>query len=918
MASPKVDVLYMDDSPICKDQLEAELNGESFRYRVDLIPEQKDVFDCLNNKQYDLILLGDLKGKFNRPETISKLAHNFPQMPMIVLSEDTKEKTIVDSVKNGAAHYVFKSNLSELESVIDEVLHNTDSYVKTPLLNEIAGSLPGLLYQFRRDANGELYFSYTNSPISDTTHNSSAPLGIDAGPIFGAIVEEDRARIFKSIEESGDNLTLWQDDFQVTSPKGETRWIRGISNPERQEDGVVVWNGLMIDVTRERQFKDSLEETIRESEERMRISNRFAKIHTWEWNIETNKMFWSHRLDHLPEYEYKGLNIDFEVFVDTMHPDDKDRVLEAIRLCIQDGAFYDIENRAIMPDGRVMWLHQRGNVIRDADGTAVKMLGVTHDITQQKEITQQMLRNEQQLQKAQGIAKMGHWVVTYPDETLEWSDSLYRLFGMKPGEYKPTVDLFRKSIHKKDYGKAHAFLDNESFSQHSEQSSDHRIFLPDGKVIWVHMEALAERNSAGEITRISGTLQDISARKKIETELMRAKEEAERANRAKSEFLSSMSHELRTPMNAIVGFSQLLELDGSLTTDQDEMVNEIGKASEHLLDLINDVLDLSKIESGKLTLSIEPVNFQEVLKECENLILPLAQKHEVDLIWPEETSNPTFIYVDRIRIKEVFLNLLSNATKYNRPGGQVTLTAESKPKKILRVSVTDTGSGIPKKLQDSVFKTFSRLGAEYSEVEGSGIGLVITKRLVEVMGGEIGFDSSPKGTTFWVEIPLASKQDIKATKKSGPERDTIPAMDPGVSLNILHVEDNPANLKLIQKILARRPFANLLSTHDGEIGLELAIRKLPDVILLDINLPGLNGFEILKKLKAIGDTKGIPVLALSANAQKEAKEAALQVGFKDYLTKPINVRYFLNLIDQLANEKNLELTAGKAKIKSIS
>lgn len=655
--------------------------------------------------------------------------------------------------------------------------------------------------------------------------------------------------------------------------------------------------------SKDKQLQVNPEVSIEEREERIRLGNRFANILSWEWNLQTNRVIWSHRLDHLPKYEYKEIHLDFEDFIETIYPEDQGKVLEAIRLCIEEGVIYDLAHRIIMPDGGVNWIHQRGDAIRDKNGQAVKMLGITEDITQKKESEQRMLDNEKNLEEAQRIAKMGHWVVTFPEETLEWSDSLYRLFGMRPGEFEPTVDLFRKSIHKEDHDKARAFLVNESFENNAEQSSDHRVLLPGGRVVWVHMEAIAEKDSQGELVRVSGTLQDISGRKKIEAELLEAKEDAERANHAKSEFLSSMSHELRTPMNAIVGFSQLLELEENLTPDQSEMVNEIEKASEHLLGLINDVLDLSKIESGKFTLSIEPVNLQEILKECENLISPLAQKHDIEIKWPKKTKKPTYIYVDRVRIKEVFLNLLSNAVKYNRPGEQANLVTAIQKNRTLRVSVVDRGPGIPEVLQSSVFKSFSRLGAENTDVEGSGIGLVITKRLVEVMGGEIGFESTPEGSTFWVEVPLAKKQDLDLGEKPLVKKDEAPSLSHGVSLNILYVEDNPANLKLVQKILARRPFTNLTSTHDGEIGLELAIRKRPDLILLDINLPGLNGDEILMRLRAIDDTKNIPTFALSANAQPEAKEKALKMGFKDYLTKPINVRYFLNLIDQLAKEK---------------
>ena len=369
---------------------------------------------------------------------------------------------------------------------------------------------------------------------------------------------------------------------------------------------------------------------------------------------------------------------------------------------------------------------------------------------------------------------------------------------------------------------------------------------------------------------------------------------AEAANEAKSEFLSSMSHELRTPLNAILGFGQILEMDDEnrLSKDQKESAHMILRGGQHLLDLINEVLDLSKIESGNFSLSMEPVQPGEVLGECLTLIGPMAKSEGITITVEPAVLSAPMVMADRTRFKQVLLNLLSNAVKYNRPHGAVTVSTEIGDGGMLLLSVKDTGVGIAEDVHDDVFNAFTRFSGNQTDVEGTGIGLTITKKLVEVMKGRIGFFSTVgEGSTFWVEIPLSvEKSPIleSASFTRNEEREMLMSEDTA-GRTVLYVEDNPANLKLIEMLVKRVPGVSLISAHNAEIGVVMVEEHKPDLILMDINLPGMSGIEALKKIRENPELADIPAAAISANAMPRDIEKGMDAGFMDYLVKPIQL-----------------------------
>ncbi len=395
-----------------------------------------------------------------------------------------------------------------------------------------------------------------------------------------------------------------------------------------------------------------------------------------------------------------------------------------------------------------------------------------------------------------------------------------------------------------------------------------------------------------ESKRLDQALQDKNA------ELEKARITAEKANLAKSDFLSSMSHELRTPLSAILGFAQLMESDSPpATPSQQAHIEQILHAGWYLLKLINEILDLAQIESGQLALSPEPVSLSEVMVECHALIEPQSQKRGIKMIFPQHDI-PLFVAADRTRLKQALINLLSNAIKYNQPGGTVVVDCTTSTPGRTRINVRDTGAGLTPEELTQLFQPFNRLGQESSAVEGTGIGLVMSKRIVEMMGGVIGVESTVGvGSLFWFELITAVAPQLEV-HKGETSAAAPPRVQDGARLHtLLYVEDNPANMRLIEELISRRPDMRLLSAINGNLGIELARQSQPEVILMDINLPGMSGIEAMKILREDPATAHIPVIALSANAMPRDIQKGLQAGFFWYLTKPIKVKEFTDVLN---------------------
>jgi len=446
--------------------------------------------------------------------------------------------------------------------------------------------------------------------------------------------------------------------------------------------------------------------------------------------------------------------------------------------------------------------------------------------------------------------------------------------------------------------------------------------LDEGKVNNVEMDIYARNGSQipfscnaailyanpEKATGVIISMRDITNHKKIEQlleennlELQNAMAIAERANLAKSTFLSNMSHELRTPLNAILGFAQLMDTDEALPKATVKLsIEQILHGGWYLLDLINEILDLASIESGKVHLLSEKVSVAEVMSDCHNLIAQQAEKKFVQLVFPPAESANVFVRADQTRLKQVLINLLSNAIKYNRVGGEVRILCQQKAHGVLRISVQDNGVGMTPLQLTHMFEPFNRLGREGSAEDGTGIGLVVTRQLIQIMNGTMGVESAVGvGSTFWIELPGSDSVIPAAQNVAEPDRQEQPLMfKKTVEKKMLYIEDNVVNQTLIEQLMFMRSDIKLLVAGTGQLGLELARSAVPDLILLDINLPDIHGFELMKILKIDPLTRNIPVIALSANAMQIDIDKGLSAGCLYYLTKPINVKELMDKLDE--------------------
>lgn len=520
----------------------------------------------------------------------------------------------------------------------------------------------------------------------------------------------------------------------------------------------------------------------------------------------------------------------------------------------------------------------------------------------------------EQLSEAQHIAQVGSWELDLSNNQLNWSDEIFQLFEIDQERFGATYEAFLGVIHPEDRNAVNEAYTRSLQTQESYEIT-HRLLMPDGRIKFVTERCVSVFDSDGKPVRSAGTVQDVTELKLAElalkslndeleqrveqrTELLlRAKEEADRANNAKSEFLSRMSHELRTPMNAIMGFAQLLETDqlSPLTSDQADNVREIFHAGKHLLELINEVLDLARIETGRIELSLEPVEISSLVAECMALMQPLAAERRIEM--KLDLKAGCVVQADRLRLRQILLNLISNAVKYNCDQGGVCIFNQPVANAWLRIGVRDSGRGIASDAIPRLFKPFERIESAYDGIEGSGIGLALSKRLVEAMGGTISVTSSLNvGSTFWIELPATETKEYALTMLDAIE--SVPN-DYLKTHTVLYIEDNPANLRLVQKVIATHTRFLLLDARSAEQGLGIAKTYHPNLILLDINLPGMNGFEALRRLQDDPATSGIPVVAISANAMERDIKKGLLAGFADYLTKPLDIPKLLALLDRL-------------------
>jgi PAS domain S-box-containing protein len=579
-----------------------------------------------------------------------------------------------------------------------------------------------------------------------------------------------------------------------------------------------------------------------------------------------------------------------------IHPDDRDRVIERLREAM-DSVVAQIEQeyRCRSQDGRYRWFFNLLRIEYDLDARPTAVLGYALDIADRKAAEEEVRQANAFLDSI--VENLPHMVFVKDARDLRFvrlNRAGEQMLGVKRGEV----------IGHTDYDFVPPAL-ADKFTAQDRETLHGRILLDipeevlatrDRSPRILHTKKIPIVDSQGLPQYLLGISEDITERRANEESARLSRLEAERANRAKSEFLSRMSHDLRTPLNAILGFAQILELDAH-TPEEADSVRQILNGGQHLLDLINEVLDIASIEAGRLSLSPEPVSVEEIVRQVLDLLRPLADARGISLGYQIEGGDLAYVRADRQRLKQILLNLAGNAVKYNRQQGSVRITSVAGPDGRVRARVTDSGPGISAEKMKLLFQPFERLGADRTGVEGTGLGLAVSKGLAGAMGGSLGVESTEGvGTTFWIDIPATPGPAQRVHEAVGLPR--LGDQAHGTAGTILYIEDNASNIRLLERLLSRRPGVCIVSVTTGEEGLETAHRINPDLILLDMHLPDMGGEEVLARLRAEAATSAIPVAVLSADAVSSQRERLLASGAVAYLTKPLDIASAFRLIDE--------------------
>jgi len=630
-----------------------------------------------------------------------------------------------------------------------------------------------------------------------------------------------------------------------------------------------------------------------------------------DWDVKRGRLEWDGNFwTHLGYGEADMVHIsDADSFMEYVHPDDRKKLTTAIHALLRGLGLGEATFRLRKKRGGHIWTEVRVDAIRDGHDWVSYISGGVYDITKLKQTEQALVISEARHARIIQSSNDGIWEWYAEHGGFHFSSRCWEHLGYDEQDDHVNqgidrVQAWRKRIHEEDIAQFDQALKDHI---HRKEAFDieYRIRGKDDEWHWIRARGQMAYDESGKATRMSGTNMDITEIKRAEERVLKAKEAAELANRAKSDFLSSMSHELRTPLNAILGFAQLFDLDKSLTPDQQTNVSEIKQAGEHLLQLVGDVLDLAKIEAGRMGFSLEPVAPIRLLKEVEMLIQAQAEFHNISVALESNDLEERTVIADAVRLKQILLNLVSNAVKYNRVGGSVVISCSLSESETMRITVRDTGKGISDAMQKQMFQPFNRLGAEASTIVGSGVGLVITKQLVEQMKGSIGFKSvEDVGSSFWIEFPLYKGQTIEQlvdqySRISSELGGEVPDLLVEERKRILYVEDNPPNQRLMKQLLVRYPNLDLDITGEPLKGIYMARTTKPDLVIMDINLPGMDGFEALEVLKQDKSTQNIPVIALTANAMVHDIEKGNASAFDYYLTKPLDLKQLIQVFNEL-------------------
>jgi PAS domain S-box-containing protein len=714
-------------------------------------------------------------------------------------------------------------------------------------------------------------------------------------------------------------------DLRLIMPDGQVKWIQNNIVPQFNGDHLVGLTGVNIDITEKKlaeneiiNLNKNLELNVKERTLQLSLANEtlekdIVQLKRMEELLRESEEKYHGIFDESASavciFDYKknfinanqaGIDMLGYSLEELQHMKisdvdaDPDTVLLAQQELMSGGRIINYEHNLRHKDGKIVTVMNNSKPLTDGHGNVVGVLSTLIDITAYKKAEQSLKEVETRFSlfmdylPALTFIKDSDGKMVYANNAMETALGVSKWMGLS---------LF-EAFDRETAGRI--IEDDRKTIQHGYQKIEESFTNLDGKVHHYETQKFVIPLT-NQRKLIGGIAIDITGRKLVEAALISAKNEAEGANRAKSEFLSRMSHELRTPMNSILGFAQLLNM-GELNPKQKKGIGYILSSGKHLLDLIDEVLDIARIESGKIVLAPEPILLSSLLAEMMDTVQPLANTWNLKLELENSSANQLFVMSDRKRLKQVLLNLLNNAVKYNREGGSITVKTEKlavagEGVVSARILISDTGPGIATEDIPKLFIPFERIGAEKTQTEGAGLGLAIVKKIIEAMEGSVGVESVVgRGSTFWLDLPAIENQKNWEVQQevNSKLRASLPKTG-----TILYIEDNLQNAELVKEIIdIHHPEIRLTISMSGNQGIKLAQENLPDLILLDLNLPDIAGSEVLAKLQEDDRTKLIPVVVITADATPQQIEKLMTAGAKDYLTKPLDIPMFLQVVDE--------------------
>jgi len=684
----------------------------------------------------------------------------------------------------------------------------------------------------------------------------------------------------------------WHGEFHNRRKDGSQVWVAASIGPVKDQEGRITH---FLCLSEDIGARKAAEREAAESRRRLAEAQSLAGLGSWDYDPTSGRLSWSETTYTIFGRDPAAFTPNLGAFVASIHPDDR-QLFEQAHRRLDFASNEELQLRIVRPDGEVRHVLARTRHVAEPDGRADRLVGTILDVTERemananRDLFRRLVDDAGQairISEPDGriifVNKTFLSLTGFPREAVEGRSYTDFVVGPNVGAAEEV---------------ARAYAERRSWSGLLD------IRRVDGSTFTALCNVGVVLDARGRAQYLFTLFSDYTPEIMRERELRNARDAAEAASQAKSSFLANMSHELRTPMNAILGFSQFLDMDPSLSAAHRDSVLTIYKAGRHLLDLINEILDLARIESGRIDLSIERVAVEPVVRDCLDLIAPLAQERGITMAFSPSEPGLT-AQADRRRLKQVLVNLLSNAVKYNRLNGSVRVIARRSGAETLRIEVADTGHGIPPERIAELFVPFNRLGAERTETEGTGIGLALTRRIVEAMNGTVGVDSEPgRGSLFWTELRAEPAAPIETPEREPSAEPTVES-DSQITSLVLYIDDDPVNLKLIEQVFSTLARLRLITAPTPGLGLDLARLRQPDLILLDINLPGMDGCEVLARLRAEPRTRSIPVAAVTAMAMAMDIERGRDAGFDAYLTKPIDIPLLLETVRALT-------TAGEA------